>query len=314
MSRRTAAARGTRQHARHDTGPPGQASRPLARPRGGTGRSGRRRQGSHGHQHGHGEAAPDTRLPGPRPRLPHPRRPPRPARGPAGRGRTSRGARRAPGGHRRHPRGHPARLGRRPRPRRLPRRTRGQCRVRLGHRHRRSRPRRGPGGSPPAIAGPALSEWSPPASTSSTPVATHLVRTGSGQGLLVGEVPLRHPTRPGRFPVRNRIIAALADILVVVEATLHGGSRITAERALDYGRPVFAVPGSRRNPSAAGCNALLADGALPLLDPSDILLALGPDVPAPAGAGTGGPRPHRLSAHAKAVEAAWPANPPTPTT
>ena len=56
---------------------------------------------------------------------------------------------------------------------------------------------------------------------------------------------------------------------------MHGGSRITAEYALEYGRAVLAMPGSRRNPSAAGCNALLADGAHPLLDPSDVLLALG---------------------------------------
>jgi DNA processing protein len=94
-------------------------------------------------------------------------------------------------------------------------------------------------------------------------------------GVLVGEQPFGVLPERGRFPVRNRIIAALADLVVVVEATLTGGSRITAERALDYGRPVFAIPGSRRNPAAAGCNALLADGAHPLLDPSDILLALG---------------------------------------
>ncbi|HVW31227.1 MAG TPA: DNA-processing protein DprA [Acidimicrobiia bacterium] len=93
-------------------------------------------------------------------------------------------------------------------------------------------------------------------------------------GVLLGEQPFGVPPHPGRFPVRNRIIAALADVVVVVEATLKGGSRITAERALDYGRPVLAVPGSRRNPAAAGCNALLADGAQPLLDPSDILVAL----------------------------------------
>lgn len=95
------------------------------------------------------------------------------------------------------------------------------------------------------------------------------------QGVLVSEMPFG--TRPLRrlFPVRNRIIAALADVVVVVEATLTGGARITAEQALEYGRPVFAMPGSRRNPSAAGCNALLADGAQPLLDPSDVLLALG---------------------------------------
>ena len=94
-------------------------------------------------------------------------------------------------------------------------------------------------------------------------------------GVLLGEQPFGTPPARGRFPVRNRIIAALADVVVVVEATLAGGSRITAERALDYGRPVLAIPGSRRNPAAAGCNALLADGAQPLLDPSDVLVALG---------------------------------------
>jgi DNA processing protein len=94
-------------------------------------------------------------------------------------------------------------------------------------------------------------------------------------GLLVGEHWLGSPPTRQRFPVRNRIIAALADVVVVVEATVSGGARITAERALDYGRQVLAVPGSRRNPAAAGCNALLADGAQPLLDPADVLLALG---------------------------------------
>jgi DNA processing protein len=94
-------------------------------------------------------------------------------------------------------------------------------------------------------------------------------------GALLGEQPFGVAPERGRFPVRNRIIAALADVVVVVEATLRGGSRITAERALDYGRPVLAMPGSRRNPAAAGCNALLADGAQPLLDPSDVLVALG---------------------------------------
>jgi DNA processing protein len=94
-------------------------------------------------------------------------------------------------------------------------------------------------------------------------------------GVLLGEQPFGTPPDRGRFPVRNRIIAALADVVCIVEATLRGGSRITAERALDYGRPVLVVPGSRRNPAAAGCNALLADGAQPLLDPTDVLIALG---------------------------------------
>jgi DNA processing protein len=44
---------------------------------------------------------------------------------------------------------------------------------------------------------------------------------------------------------------------------------------MQYGRPVYALPGSRRNPAAAGCNQLIADGALPLLDPADLLFAFG---------------------------------------
>ncbi len=94
-------------------------------------------------------------------------------------------------------------------------------------------------------------------------------------GLIVAERGFGVGPRPGLFPVRNRIIAALADVVVVVEATLRGGARITAQFALDYGRPVLAVPGSRRNPAAAGTNALIADGAHPLLEWSDVLVALG---------------------------------------
>ena len=94
-------------------------------------------------------------------------------------------------------------------------------------------------------------------------------------GLLVSEFAYGLQPRPESFPIRNRIIAALADVVVVVEATARGGARITAERAVDYGRPVLAMPGARRNPAAAGTNALIADGAEPLLEPADVLLALG---------------------------------------
>ena len=94
-------------------------------------------------------------------------------------------------------------------------------------------------------------------------------------GLVVGESGFGTPPEPRRFPVRNRIIAALADITVVVEATARGGARITAEHAMRYGRDVFAVPGSRRNPAAEGCNELIRDGAHPLLRNDDVLLRLG---------------------------------------
>jgi DNA processing protein len=94
------------------------------------------------------------------------------------------------------------------------------------------------------------------------------------QGLIVGEQPFGVGPHPARFPVRNRIIAALSDVTIVVEATQRGGARITARHALDYGRSVLAIPGSRRNPSARGCNELLAEGAQPLLDPDDVAVAL----------------------------------------
>lgn len=102
-----------------------------------------------------------------------------------------------------------------------------------------------------------------------------LYRDVRASGLVLGETGYGVGPTPGRFPIRNRIIAALADVVVVVEATASGGARITADHALTYDRAVFAVPGSRRNPAAAGTNALLADGAAPLTDWSDLLIAIG---------------------------------------
>jgi DNA processing protein len=94
-------------------------------------------------------------------------------------------------------------------------------------------------------------------------------------GMIVGEHDFGVQPLPWRFPIRNRIIAALADAVVVVEATRTGGARITAGYAHDFDRKLFAVPGSRRNPAAAGCNELISTCAHPLLDSSDVLIALG---------------------------------------
>ena len=95
------------------------------------------------------------------------------------------------------------------------------------------------------------------------------------QGLIVGEHLYGVQPLPWRFPIRNRIIAALADAVVVVEATRTGGASITARRGNTYGRDVYAIPGSRRNPAAAGCNTLISEGVKVLLDPSDVLFAIG---------------------------------------
>lgn len=95
-------------------------------------------------------------------------------------------------------------------------------------------------------------------------------------GMLCTEAGFGTPPDAFRFPVRNRIIAGIADVVVVVEARTRGGAMITARLALEYGRTVFALPGSRRNPAAAGTNALLAEGpVVPLLAPDDVLVALG---------------------------------------
>jgi DNA processing protein len=80
---------------------------------------------------------------------------------------------------------------------------------------------------------------------------------------------------PWRFPVRNRVIAALADVVVVVEATASGGTSSTVQYADLFGRRIYAVPGSRRNPAAVGCNALIRDGATMLFEPADLLVGLG---------------------------------------
>jgi DNA processing protein len=83
-------------------------------------------------------------------------------------------------------------------------------------------------------------------------------------------------TRPFRwaFPARNRIIAGLAQITVVVEAAERSGSLITSDFASDLGREVAAVPGSVLNPRARGTNALLRDGAVLVRDAQDVLDAL----------------------------------------
>ena len=82
--------------------------------------------------------------------------------------------------------------------------------------------------------------------------------------------------RPFRwaFPARNRIIAGLTGLTVVVEAAERSGSLITSDFATDLGREVAAVPGSVLNPRARGTNALLRDGAIVVRDAQDVLDAL----------------------------------------
>lgn len=80
------------------------------------------------------------------------------------------------------------------------------------------------------------------------------------------------PPAAWRFPARNRIVAGLADAVVVVEAAGRSGALITADFALEHGTPVLAVPGWPGAAMSAGCNALIRSGAALCADASDVVM------------------------------------------
>jgi DNA processing protein len=95
-------------------------------------------------------------------------------------------------------------------------------------------------------------------------------------GVHVSEMPLGSEPRGRDFPRRNRIISGMALGVVVVEAARRSGSLVTAERAADQGRPVFAVPGSPLDPRAEGTNALIREGAALVRSAEDVIADLAP--------------------------------------
>lgn len=96
-------------------------------------------------------------------------------------------------------------------------------------------------------------------------------------GVVLSESPPGTPPEAFRFPLRNRILAAICEVLVVVESRVAGGSMITVEEAQKRDVMVMAVPGSPRTPSSAGTNLLLQQGCAPVVDVADVLVALGLD-------------------------------------
>ncbi|ACL66223.1 DNA protecting protein DprA [Anaeromyxobacter dehalogenans 2CP-1] len=100
-------------------------------------------------------------------------------------------------------------------------------------------------------------------------------------GALVSELPDGSPGLPRHFPARNRIIAALADAVVVVRARPGSGSLITASWARAQGVKVFAVPGDVRDALSAGPLALLREGAGVASSAADVLAGLGLAAAAP---------------------------------
>jgi DNA processing protein len=95
------------------------------------------------------------------------------------------------------------------------------------------------------------------------------------RGLLVAESPPGTRAFRGCFPRRNRIIAALARVTIVIEAGVQSGALNTAEHALELGRTLAAVPGPIDAPPSEGSNGLLRDGAVLIASAADALALVG---------------------------------------
>jgi DNA processing protein len=101
-------------------------------------------------------------------------------------------------------------------------------------------------------------------------------------GCVLAEFPLGRPADRQTFPQRNRIVAGLVRVMVVVETDVDGGSMITARFAGDLGKTLCAVPGRADSPSSRGCHALIRDGATLVSSVDDILTELGESRGSPA--------------------------------
>lgn len=101
-----------------------------------------------------------------------------------------------------------------------------------------------------------------------------IYQTIKQSGLILSEMPFAQNPAARFFPQRNRIIAALSDGCLVIEAAFKSGSLITASQAADRNVPVMAIPGSSLDPRAQGCNQLISDGAYLVQSVSEIISIL----------------------------------------
>lgn len=102
-------------------------------------------------------------------------------------------------------------------------------------------------------------------------------------GAIVSPFPLRMGANEGTFPARNRIIAGLSQLVLVVQAAIKSGARITAQFALEQGREVAVIPGDIFDPLSAGCHQLARQGAAIVTHTGEILEQIGviPDIVQP---------------------------------
>jgi DNA processing protein len=99
-------------------------------------------------------------------------------------------------------------------------------------------------------------------------------------GVFISEYPPETAIRPWHFEKRNRLIAALADVVLVVEARSRSGTAITARHAMNLGRGVAALPWFPTDPRGEYCNELLSRGSVPIRDSHDLASLLGREVTA----------------------------------
>lgn len=107
---------------------------------------------------------------------------------------------------------------------------------------------------------------------SHTYLAEQIVEKG---GLLLSEYEPQTRASPWSFPMRNRIMAGLSHAILIIEGEHDSGTLITARLGLEYDRDVFAVPGSIFSPSSEGPLSLIKNGAIPICNSDDLLIALG---------------------------------------
>lgn len=91
------------------------------------------------------------------------------------------------------------------------------------------------------------------------------------KGGIISEYEPGTKARPEHFPLRNRIISALADIILVIEARQKSGTLITVDYGLEQGKDIFALPGNIDSPQSVGCNVLIQQGACIALSPDNII-------------------------------------------
>jgi DNA processing protein len=123
------------------------------------------------------------------------------------------------------------------------------------------------GGRTVAVLGTGLDRMYPPENAA-------LAGRIRAAGALVSEFPPGTGPRRQNFPRRNRVISGLALGTLVIEAAARSGSLLTAQRAAEQGREVFAVPGPIRSPLSRGCHQLIRDGAHLVEGPADVLAGL----------------------------------------